>query len=162
MEAVAVTSSKAHGMMASFTASLLIEEVGYEKWSVEKEFSFESDTGLVVTVQKGFICDLASVPALAQCIVSKLGYWTQPAVVHDMLYYRHRNRMDSNVTRLQADRILLEGCKLKAHEYHVPDLERRDWIIFGGVIAGGLETWETPEEKKHRVENLRGYDITGD
>ena len=141
-------------MTARFTGPLVIEEVGYEQWEIVKGFSFQSNTGLVVDVEKGFACDLASIPALAQSLVSKLGYWTQPAVVHDVLYYRSRVELDDSITRLQADDILLEGIKLKAHEYSVPIMERRDWLIYGAVRAGGLDSWESPGERRERFDNL--------
>jgi len=134
--------------MGSFSRSLVIEEIGYGWWRVYEPFEFHSDTGLVVPVEEGFECDLASIPVIAQSLVPKLGYWTQPAVVHDLLYNRHRTGLDTKVTRMAADLILAEGCKAKAHEYDVPDVDRRDWLILGSVVAGGGESWMTPAEKE--------------
>ena len=134
-------------MSGHFSRSLVIEEVGYERWEIVEPFSFFSATGLVVDVSAGFTCDLASIPAIAQSLVSKLGYWTQPAVVHDLLYYRHRSGLDNTVTRMEADLILLEGCKAKAAEYNVPAHARRDWLIFGGVVAGSEPYWLSASEK---------------
>ena len=59
-----------------FTGPLVIEEVGFEQWEVSKTFDFHSVTGLIITVEKGFTCDLASIPGIAQSLVSKLGYWS--------------------------------------------------------------------------------------
>jgi hypothetical protein len=142
---------------ARFTGPLVIEETGYERWKVAKPFKFISSTGLVVAVDAGFETDLASIPAIAQSLVSKLGYWTQPAIVHDLLYYRHRTELDDTIPRLQADDILLEGIKLKAAEYSVPNVERRDWLIYGAVRAGGLSSWETPDERQERLEMLNEH-----
>ena len=136
--------------MGKFTSPLITEQIGHELWKVSKAFVFRSSTGRDVVIPIGFETDLASIPALAQTVVSKVGYWSQAAVVHDLLYYRHRTGLDATVTRLQADDILLEGCKLKADEYSVPNLERRDWLIYGAVRVGGLSSWETPEERIER------------
>ena len=130
-----------------FSRSLITEQVGHESWRVVKGFSFTSVTGLVVTVPKNFTCDLASIPAFAQFIISKVGYWSQPAVVHDLLYRNHRNGLDDTITRLQADNILLEGCRIKAVDFSVSDSERRDWLIYGGVRVGGRDSWLTDSER---------------
>jgi len=135
-----------------FSNRLIIGEIGFEKWQLETPFTFNSITGLTVTVDDGFICDLASVPGIAQSLVSKMGYWTQPAVLHDWLYHRHRNGLDKVVTRLQADNMFIEGCRIKAAEYDVPLLERREWLLYGGVRAGGWGSWATPEETKEMQE----------
>jgi hypothetical protein len=131
-----------------FTGPLRIEEVGYENWEVLEPFRFESDTGLSVDVPAGFRCDLASIPKALRSLVSQLGYWTQPAVTHDLLYFNHRTGLDATITRGQADRIMLEGMELKYREYDVPLLDRRHDIIFATIQAGGLESWMTPEEKE--------------
>ena len=133
-----------------FTNPLVIKEIGYDKWEVVEDFEFHSDTGLVVSVHRGFKTDLASIPELFAVLVSKIGYWSQPAVTHDLLYARHRDELDSTITRKQADRILREGCRIKAHEYGVPDLKRRDHLIYQAVRFGGTASWETLEEKLKR------------
>ncbi len=133
-----------------FTAPLVIKEIGYDRWEIVEDFEFRSSTGLVVSVHRGFQTDLASVPDLFAIIVSKIGYWSQPAVAHDLLYYNHRNGLDTAVTRKQADRILREGCKVKAAEYSVPDIDRRDQLIYQAVRFGGLSSWETFKEKQER------------
>ena len=113
----------------------------------------ESSTGLVVFVPAGFETDLASVPDVFAILVSKIGYWSQPAVIHDMLYANHRNELDTVITRKQADRILREGCKIKAHEYGVPDSKRRDHLIYQAVRFGGTASWETLAEKLAREQS---------
>ena len=138
---------------ARFTGSLITEQIGHELWKV-KGFSFIDSKGNHTDIPDGFETDLASIPAIAQGIISKVGYWNQAAVTHDLLYYRHRTGIDTTLTRLDADNILLEGCKVKAAEYSVPNVERRDWLIYGGVRVGGLESWETPEEKIIRLERI--------
>jgi hypothetical protein len=96
---------------------------------------------------------LASVPDVFQSLVPKLGYWTQPAIVHDLLYLFHRNDSNTTILREDADRILLEGCRIKAKEYGVPLYARRDQFIYRGVRAGGLYSWMTPAEKQEFERN---------
>lgn len=141
-------------MRGEFSGPLITEQIGHQRWEVVKPFRFHSSEGLVVRVRAGFQTDLASIPALAQAVVSKVGYWSQAAVVHDLLYFNHRSGLDAVFTRQQADRILLEGCKIKARDFGVSDSERRDWLIYGAVTLGGLESWETPKERAARIEKL--------
>ena len=140
----AISASKS---VIGFSAPLVIEEIGVELFKVVQAFRFASASGPVVDVPAKFETDLASVPKVFQSVVGKIGYWSQAAVVHDLLYYQHRSGNDTNLTRLQADRILLEGCRIKAIEYSVPDIARKDWLIFGGVRLGGAASWVTPGEK---------------
>lgn len=140
--------------MAQFTGPCINEQIGHQRWKVFQTFDFISDTGLVVSVEAGFEHDFASIPAIVQGLISKVGYWSQGAIVHDLLYYRHRTGLDDRITRLQADNLLLEGLRIKADEFNVPDVERRDWLIYGGVRIGGLNSWLTQEEKK---QNLPDY-----
>jgi hypothetical protein len=135
-----------------FSAPLVIREIGYERWAVVEPFKFTSKTGIVVDVPAGFETDLASVPPWLRSVVSKIGYWSQPAVVHDLLYYNHRNGVDAAITRQQADKVLLEGCRLKENEYNVPLSDRRNELIYTAVRAGGLGTWETADEREDRLD----------
>ena len=141
-------------MIAKFSGPLRTEQIGHQRWKILEGFAFTSSAGLIVDIAAGFQTDLASIPAVVQGIISKVGYWSQAAVVHDQLYFNHRNGLDTEITRLQADDILLEGCKVKAVDFSVRDASRRDWLIYGGVRVGGLESWETADEKGDRVERL--------
>ena len=130
-----------------FTGPCINEQIGHQRWRVHEGFSFRSSTGLVVTVEKGFEHDFASIPAIVRGLISKVGYYSQAAICHDLLYYRHRTGLDTVITRLQADNILLEGCRVKAVDFSVPDSERRDWLIYGGVRIGGRDSWLSDKER---------------
>lgn len=145
--------------MIGFTDALITEQIGHQRWKVVKPFRFISATGIEVDIPAGFQTDLASVPAITQGIVSKVGYWSQAAVVHDLLYFNHRHGLDVSISRNDADKLLLEGCKIKAVEFGVSDSERRDWLIYGAVVVGGLESWETGEERKARLAQFDNSDI---
>ena len=145
-------------IVPGFTGPLVIEEIGIETWRVVEPFSFLSKNGLLVDVPQGFITDLASVPKVFRSVVPQIGYWNQAAVVHDLLYRHHRDGLDTTILKQHADYLLLEGCRVKAALYNVPDSERKDWLLYGGVRAAGLESWETPEE---RIERLARFDNAG-
>lgn len=138
--------------MAIFTGPLIIKEVGYELWEVVEGFAFQGNDGLVVPVKAGFKTDLASIPQVFQSFVPKLGYWTQAAVVHDVLYHRHRGGHDKTITRKQADKVLLEGAIAKSNAYSVPFSDHRHDIIYNACRMGGLKSWETPEETRVRLD----------
>ena len=143
--------------MGEFTAPLVIREIGYERWEVVESFYWTSRKGLVVHVAAGFTTDLASVPQMLRSIVPKIGYWSQAAVVHDLLYFNHRTGVDDTVSRLQADRALREGAKDKALEYRVPNGKRKEWTIYHAVRGFSLPYWETPQEKLLRLEEDDEY-----
>ena len=140
-----------------FTGPLRTEQIDHQRWKIIQPFSFHSSAGLVVDIPAGFGTDLASIPAIVQGLISKCGYWNQGAVVHDLLYRNHRDGVDDTITRLQADDILLEGCRVQAANFGVPDSERRDWLIYGGVRVGGGASWETPAERAERLEMLNTH-----
>ena len=135
-----------------FSAPLVIREIGYERWSVVEPFRFTSETGIVVDVPVGFETDLASVPKIVRSWVSAIGCNSQPATVHDMLYYNHRHGLDAVITRQQADAILREGIELKEDEYTVPLSDKRADIIYQGCRLGGLQSWETSAERMDRLD----------
>jgi hypothetical protein len=136
-----------------FSAPLVIREIGYERWEVVEPFRFTSETGLVVDVPIGFETDLASIPRILQSILGKISGYSQPAVVHDLLYYWHRTGVDTDVSRKWADKILREGIELKEREY---DVSMDADTIYTGVRMGGLASWETPQERRERLD--RGDD----
>lgn len=140
-----------------FTGPCINEQIGHQRWRVSEGFTFQSATGLVVDVPKGFEHDFASIPAIVQGLISKCGYWSQPAICHDLLYRNHRDGLDDTITRLQADNILLEGCRVVAVDFGVSDSERRDWLIYGGVRIGGRDSWLTDKERSSVVRELPAY-----
>jgi hypothetical protein len=158
--------------MSHFTGPLVLREIGYELWEVEKSFALHSDLGLVVFVEAGFVTDLASIPGIAHSFVHKVGYWSQGATVHDLCYNAHRNGMlvarnkvtgdFVDITRNQADRMFREGCRVKEQEYNIPIYKQRTTILYSGVVAGGAGSWETREEREERMSLFDNSDIIDD
>jgi len=149
-----------------FTGPLVIKEIGYELWEHTEPFSFISSTGIIVRIEKGDITDLASIYGVPAGLVPKIGYWSQPATVHDKIYKAHRDGIPfrsftnkENITRKEADLILLEGAKIKAKEYQVPFRKRRHNSIYAAVNAFGIESWETVDEKLERLKQFDNSSI---
>ena len=123
--------------MGSFSDRLFIKKIAPQQWEIIITFHYVSDeTGLVVTVPSGFVYNQASIPKIFQSFISKVGYYDQPAAVHDWLYYL--NRLGTPIcTRKQADLILKEGCKDKEKEFKIPWYKRKKAAIYAAVRAWG-------------------------
>ena len=124
-----------------FSRPLVIKEVGYKQWEVREDFYFVDLQGLVIEVEKGFKCDLASVHRYFKSVVDTPSYWTQAAVVHDKLYDNHR-KGDSSISRKRADEILREAMSKKEEMYGIPIYRQRKTLVYWAVRAGGKASWE--------------------
>lgn len=97
-------------------------------------------TNEMITVPAGFVTDFASVPQLAQSIVSVVGKHTIPALLHDYLYW------EQACTRKQADAILAEAMK----EY------KSSWFdinaVYYAVRAAGKTAW-----KQNKADRANGF-----
>lgn len=143
-----------------FSGPLVIKEIGYEMWEIAHSFHLRV-SGLypddIITIPEGFITDLASVPHLARSLVPKIGYWSQAAVIHDILYHNHRTGQDTDWTRKEVDKVFRDAASAKADEYGVPESRRKEKILYLGVRMGGLASWETEEERKERLERMSNF-----
>lgn len=82
---------------------------------------------VVITVRKGYITDLASIPQIFHTFVHKLS-GMRAAVVHDWLY---TTAADHAYTRLQCDRVFLEALKVAGEPWY------KRHAMFAAVRAGG-------------------------
>ena len=107
--------------MSSFTSNILLEQLGTtENCEVKRKFSFYSDIyGLRVTIKKGFITDLASIPPILQGIVraSSPKYW-RAFVTHDAMYRKGVNQKQSDVMLDEALKVLGMGAYTRAKIYY--------------------------------------------
>jgi hypothetical protein len=98
-----------------------------------------------ITVPKGFVTDLASIPRWAWDILPPDGPWAKAAVIHDFLYYTHGtgvwDKHPSTLTRSQpytraeADWILRDAMRDRC----VGVMSRN--IIYLAVRVGGEGGW---------------------
>ncbi|HYG61757.1 MAG TPA: DUF1353 domain-containing protein [Thermoanaerobaculia bacterium] len=84
----------------------------------------------IITVPKGFVTDLASIPRFFWATFPKTGQYMSAAILHDYLYW------DQRCTREQADRIF----DIEMKSYGVNDTART--LIFSAVSELGASAWQ--------------------
>jgi hypothetical protein len=90
------------------------------------------NSGVIISVPKGFVTDFASIPQpLWSFGLSPYGRFSKAAIVHDYLYWKQ------DCTREQADNLLLIAMK----ESGVSRTQQSE--IYLGVRAGGETAWES-------------------
>jgi len=120
---------------------------GRSLWALTEELTYApSDGSGVITVPKGFVTDLASIPQFFWDLLPPDGPWVKAAVIHDYLYYTqgtgvwkcHPRSITSptDYTRPQADWILRDAMRDRG-----VDGFRRN-IIYDAVRFGGQHGWD--------------------
>lgn len=96
-----------------------------------------------ITVPKGLLTDLTSVPRYARWLVSKVGRHLEAAIIHDWLYgYHPEEGLAPGIwNRKLADAIFLAGMKAA----NVPRL--RMWAIYRAVRLGGAKSYREGENQ---------------
>ena len=89
-----------------------------------------------VTVPKGFVTDLASIPPIFFSILRPDGIYTHPAIVHDYQYWTQ------DVSRKEADEIFRLGMK----EFETGTIKTIG--IYNAVRIGGAKAWESNAKQK--------------
>lgn len=104
----------------------LFNRRGLQLWKLTEEFIFISGNyRMRITVPKGFVTDLASIPKIP-FLYEYLGNIIQmPAVIHDYLY------STAEVSRIVADGILLEAMQVTNVD------KAQQGLIYNGVRVGG-------------------------
>jgi len=118
---------------------------GRSLWGLQRELAYQTVAGDTITVPKGFVTDLASIPRLVSGVLPPDGPWTEAAVVHDCLYFTrgglqlwYGRRCISRAqpySRAEADDILREAMA----DIGVGLVQRN--IIWTGVRVGGGKGW---------------------
>jgi hypothetical protein len=110
------------------TAHPLVRFIGEGLWKLEEPFVYHvgsENSADVITVERGFITDFASVPRIFWAFYPPHGAYAPAAVVHDWLYARRLR------PRAEADRIFLEAMAVLG----VPWLRRH--LLYIAVRIGG-------------------------
>ena len=101
-----------------------------QTWALTRSLQYAiGNTGVILTVPRGFVTDFASIPKLLWWWLSPHDYYSRAAVVHDYLYWTQQ------CTRLQADNLLLIAMK----ESNVSS--ERQLLVYRGVRLGGESAW---------------------
>jgi hypothetical protein len=91
--------------MKRFLTDLVYRDNKGESWTLVEPLVYDASPllGRLIEVPVGFETDLASIPWFVQGLISKVGPWDRPAVIHDRLY------RTQTISRLEADNILLQA-----------------------------------------------------
>jgi hypothetical protein len=112
--------------MTDSAGNLLKNRDGRQLFTLLYPFSYHSDVlGCIITVPKGFVTDLASIPRLPVIYLLLNGVADEAGVVHDYLY------STGLVPRIKADQVLREACICSGVSSWKASL------IYAGVRIGG-------------------------
>lgn len=122
--------------MAEFVTSLIIQDNDGFPFTLMRDLVYKSDVlDAALVIPAGFNTDYASIPAIVQLLLPKVGRYDRAAVLHDYLYTMQF------CDRGTADRVLKEAMKV----LHVPGW--RIALIYSGVRSGGWVAWA-----KHKLD----------
>ena len=129
---------------------------GRSLWGLQRTLSYEpSNATDTITVPRGFVTDLASIPRFVWTLLPPDGPWVKGAVIHDFLYATRGtsqwkrqppgNTRAQPYTRAEADWILRDALKNRG-----VDLLRRN-VIWLAVRFGGGRGWGKDDSRQKRV-----------
>lgn len=99
-----------------------------------------------LTVHKGYITDLSSIPRWAQAIVPKLGRQNRPSVIHDFIYEPMNNLRPAGQHQLEgwtkedADEFFRQGMIATKTNWY-----RRN-VMYAAVKYAGTNAWATKDK----------------
>lgn len=92
-------------------------------------------TDRVITIPRGFVTDLASVPSFAWSLMPPTGQYMSAAILHDFLY------ADQRCSKKEADLILKMEMELFGVKSFISE------TVYIGVMGGGRSAWEENKQK---------------
>lgn len=114
--------------MQDAKGAFLTNPMGRQLYILDKPFSYQSDLlGCIITVPKGFVTDLASIPRLPFIYLFLNGIADQAGIIHDWLY------STGLIPRNKADMVLREACLVLGVSAWKAALIYAGVSIFGGA-----------------------------
>jgi hypothetical protein len=110
---------------------------------LDKEIGWRPEapnSGPSISVPRGFVTDLASIPRIFWSVFPPDGQYTYPAVIHDFMYWTQTH------PREVADRVFYDGMKFM----NVKEVDAR--AIYSAVRAGGSGAWSNNAELRKQGE----------
>jgi hypothetical protein len=108
-----------------FVNSLDLRVYDAGEWVVLNDLTYRAKDNAVYTAAKGFVTDLASIPAPLRGILNVNGRSRMPAVLHDFLY------VTQPISRERADSLFYEAL------VSVGVVPAVAWLYWAGVRIGG-------------------------
>lgn len=116
-------------MKLGFQSPLDLRAHAPGEWAVLRPLTFRAADGRAFTVPRGFVTDLASIPALVRPVLDRNGRSRRAAVLHDFLY------CTQPVARDDADELFDEALAL----------DKEPWwsrtAMYAAVRLGGWLYW---------------------
>ena len=123
-----------------FPLPLDLREIGDGKWQLLRNYIYQDDKHGKITVPKGFVTDLYSIPKIVRSLVSKIQNSNGSAVIHDYLYTSQFFGKDG---RKEADGVLARA--MKYHWCPVSWWQRRKIML--GLKLGGYFVYKRKAAK---------------
>lgn len=123
-----------------FPLPLDLREIGDGKWQLLRNYIYQDDKHGKITVPKGFVTDLYSIPKIVRSLVSKIQNSNGSAVIHDYLYTSQFFGKDG---RGKADEVL--GRAMKYHWCPVGWWTRKKIML--GLKVGGYFVYKKKAAK---------------
>ena len=114
--------------MSQFTTPADLRMLADDKWELLSPFSFyvgEPEANEWITVPKGFVTDLASIPRILWPVLPPSGEYAKAAILHDYLYRYGRKG------RRYADAVFYEAMGV------LGVARWRKWLLYAAVRSFG-------------------------
>lgn len=121
------------------------------EWKLESSLVYETNSGFLISVNSGFITDLASIPRPLRILFIVNGDHREAAVLHDWLYANKgkitndRTGKKTTLNRLNADKLFLEAMSKTGVSFF------RRWAMYLGVRLGGVFYWGLGEDESTKI-----------
>jgi len=133
-------------MRNSFLTPLIVEVMpSGKRFKLFFDFSYYwKRKGVTIRVKRGFETDFASIPQPFHWLISKLGRYNKPSVLHDAVYQLEFTLLNTpddvfSLTRADADLLLLDAMA----DFGVVKWKRT--LLYYGVRIGGWMAWRKSE-----------------
>lgn len=133
-----------------FKTPLIVKPFGKGQWQLKSNLDYETKTGFLISVKRGFITDLASIPRPLRLLFSVNGNHREAAVLHDWLYankgkiVNERNGQKTTLCRASSDKLFLEAMQVSGVGF------LRSWAMYLGVRIGGVFYWEFGQDESKK------------
>ncbi len=132
------------GEVTPFQADILpdLRHLNDDNYILLRPITYSSSSGRTqkysITVPRGFVTDLASIPWGVQPFVPKTDSHSSPAILHDYLYWEQACSPEESDALFQLE---LEDAQVGCF---------RRWLIDVGLGIGGENAWDENKEKREQ------------
>lgn len=118
-----------------FLTRLVLCAEASTRWILDQDLIYQTPTDGLISVPRGFMCDLASIPRIFQLLIPVNDTHRQAATLHDWLYYKKGVIGLHTYSRAQCDQMFLQAMA----ETGVSAWKR--YAMYFAVRIGGWAAW---------------------